>query len=110
MVGLIGRAVCSLKVVEDFLDVHISYVVVEGRVDDLNMNCFSSCSGSLFASLVYYLEVGDVCSGVVVGNAVLVNCTGDMTIVFLYSIFQTSAGFSYVRKVAIFFWEGPFYL
>ena len=33
------------------------------------------------------------------------NGTGDMTTVF-YSIFQTSAGFSYVRKAAIFFWAG----
>ena len=44
----------------------------------------------------------------VVGNAVFINCTGDMAIVFFYSIFQTSAGFFYVRKVAIFFWAGPF--
>ena len=35
--------------------------------------------------------------------AVFVNCTGDITIVFFYSIFQTSAGFSYIRNVAVFF-------
>ena len=58
------------------------------------MNSFSSFSGKLFAILVCYLEVEDVGSGLVVGNTVLVNCTGDMTIVFFYSIFQTSAGLS----------------
>ena len=31
-----------------------------------------------------------------------------MVIVFFYSIFQTFAGFFYVRKVAIFFSAGPF--
>ena len=37
-----------------------------------------------------------------------VNCIGDMTTVFFCSILETSAGFFYVRKVAIFFWAGPF--
>ena len=36
---------------------------------------------------------------VVVGNSVYVNCTGDRTIVFFYSYFQTSAGFSYVDRL-----------
>ena len=44
----------------------------------------------------------------VVGNAVFANCTGDMTIVFFFSIFQTFTGFSYVTKVAIFLLSGPF--
>ena len=52
--------------------------------------------GSLFSILVYYLEMGDVGLEMIVGNAVFVNCTGNMTILFFYS---TSAGFSYVRKV-----------
>ena len=65
------------------------------------MDGFSSSSGNLLAVLVYYLEVGDVGSGVVDGNAVLVNCTVDMAIVFFNAIFQTSIGLSYVRKVAI---------
>ena len=42
------------------------------------------------------------------GNNVFVNCTGDMTIVIFYFISQTSAGLSYVRKVAIFLWTGTF--
>ena len=60
MVRLIGRSICSKKVVEDFWDVHISYVMVEGRVVNSNMNGFSSFSGNLFSILVYYLEVGNV--------------------------------------------------
>ena len=60
------------------------------------------------ASLSIILKQEDVGSGMVVGNAVFVSCTGDMTIGFFFSIFQTSAGFSYIRKVAIFFWAGPF--
>ena len=55
------------------------------------MNGFSSFFGNLFGVLVYYVEVGDVGSWVVVGNAVYVNCIGDMTIVFFYSILKTSA-------------------
>ena len=52
--------------------------------------------------------MGDVCTGVVVGNVVFVDCNVNMTIVFFCSIFQTSAGFSYVRKVANFFWAEQF--
>ena len=80
----------------------------EGRAVDSNMNGFSSFSSNLFGILVFYLEVGDVGSGMVVGSTVFVNCTGDMTIVFFYSIFQISDGFSYVRNLADFFWAGPF--
>ena len=40
---------------------------------------------NLFAVFFYYLELGDVGSGVVAGHAVLANYTGDMTIVFFYS-------------------------
>ena len=43
-----------------------------------------------------------------VGNVVFVNCTGDVTVVFFYTIFQTTAGFSYKRKFVIFFQAGPF--
>ena len=99
LVRLTGKSVCSKKVVEDFRDVHFSCVTAEGRVDDLNMDGFY---GNLFAVLVNYLEVGATGLRVVVGDVVFVNCTGDMTITFFYSIFQTSAGFSYVRKVAVF--------
>ena len=74
----------------------------------LDTDSFSSFPGNLFAVLIYYPEVGDVSSGLVVGKVMFVYCTGDMTIVFFYSMFQTSAGFSYMRKVALFFWEGPF--
>ena len=103
-----GRSVCSKKVVEDFWNVHCSCGMVEGIVVDSNMNGFSTFFGSLFPVLVYYLEVGDVSSGVIVGNAVFVNCTGYRTTVFLYPIFQTSAGFSYVRKFAVFLWAKLF--
>ena len=44
----------------------------------------------------------------VVGHTLLVSCTGDMTVVFINSIFQTSAGLYYVGKVTNFFWAGPF--
>ena len=98
--------ICLLqKGVWKFLGCTFSCVVIEGRVVDYNMNSFS---GTLFAILVYYLAVGDIDSGVVVGNVVFVNWPGHMIIVFFYSIFQTSAGFTCVRKVAIFFWAGPF--
>ena len=73
--------------------------MVDGRVGDLNMDSFSSFTGILSAALVYYLQVGDYGSGMVVGNVVFVNCTGVMTIVFFYCIFQVSAGFSCVSKV-----------
>ena len=108
MIRLTGRSVCSKKVVEDFWDVHFPSIMVEGSFADSDMDGFFSFSGNLFAVLVYYLEVGNVGSGVVLRSAVYVNLTGDMTIVFFYSIFQTSAGFSYVRKDAVFFWAGPF--
>ena len=52
------------------------------------------------------LEVADVGLRVVVGNAVFVNCTGHITIVFFYSIFQTFVGFCYLIKVTDFFWTG----
>ena len=87
MVRLTGRSVCSKKLLEDFWDVHFSCVMVQGRVADSNMNGFSSFFGNLFSVLVYYLEVRDVGSGLVVGNAPFVNCTGDMTIVFFHYIF-----------------------
>ena len=99
------------KEVEDFWDEHFSSVTVEGMDVDFNMDGFS---GSLFTFLVSYLELWDVGLWVVVGNAVYVNCTGYMTNMFFYSIskhlldFQTSAGFSYLRMVSIFFWAEPF--
>ena len=105
MVRLIRRSVCPKKMVKNFWDVHFSFVMVKSRVFDSKMNGFSA---NLFAVLVYYLEVEDVDIWVVVGNAVFRNCTSDMTVVFFYSIFHLSAGFSCVRKVAIFFWAGPF--
>ena len=52
--------------------------------------------------------MGIVGLGMDVGNTVLADSIGDMTIMFFYSIFQTSVGFSYVGKVEISFWEGPF--
>ena len=72
------------------------------------MEGFPSFSGHFFTVLVYYLEVGDIGSGVLAENAVFVNFTSDINIVLFYSFFQTSAGFSYIREVAISFWPGPF--
>ena len=100
LVRLTGKSVCSKKVVEYFWEVHIFHVTVKGSVVDSNMDDFS---GNMFAVLVYYHEVGDIGLGVVAGNAVFVKCTGSMTIVFFYSIFQASAGISYVRKVTFLF-------
>ena len=59
-------------------------------------------------SSIYYFEKGDVGFGMIVGYTVLVNCTGDVTAVFFYSILETLAGLIYVGEVAIFFWTGPF--
>ena len=75
----------------------------EGRVVDSYIDCFSSISGNVFIILAYYLEVGDIGSGMGVGQFVLVNCTSDVTVVFFDSIFQTSAGLYYVGKVTTFF-------
>ena len=80
--------------------------MIVGRVDDSNMDDPSSLSNNLFADLVYYLEVGEFGLGWLL-DILFVNCTSDMTIVFFYSVFQTSAGFSYVRKGCIFL-VGPF--
>ena len=55
----------------------------EGRVVDCNMDGLSSFSSDLFAVFVCYLKVEDAGSGEVLWNAVYVNCTGDMTIVFI---------------------------
>ena len=52
--------------------------------------------------------MGDVGLEMDVGNGVYVNCTGEITIVFFYSVFLIHAGFFNVRKVAIFFLAGPF--
>ena len=60
LVSLIGRSICSKKVIEDFWDVNISSVTIEGRFIDSNMNGFSIFSSHLFAIFVYYLEVRDV--------------------------------------------------
>ena len=76
LVGLIGRSVCYEK------QLKISIMYIFPVAFDSYMDGFSSFSGNLFAVLVYSLEVGDIGSGIVVGNAVYVNCTGDMTTVF----------------------------
>ena len=69
--------------VEDSWGVEFSSVTVEGRIVDSNMDGFSS---NLLAVSVCFCKVGDVGLGMVVGNVVFVNCTGDMTIVFFYYI------------------------
>ena len=63
---------------------------------------------NLFVVLIYYLEVGNVGSGVIDGNAVYVNWTGDMAIVLFHSIFQTSAELFHARTVT--FWQDHFRL
>ena len=108
LVRLHGRSAFSKKVVEDFWDVNFPCVTVEGRVFDSNMNSFSSFSGNLFAILVYCLEVGDIYSGVVIGNDVFVNCTGDITIVLFYSIFLNICWIILCEKSYNFLWAGPF--
>ena len=85
-VRLIGRSICSKKLVKDFWDVHFSYVVVESRNVNSNLDGFSRFPGNLFAVLIYYFEMGNVGFGVIVGYTVLVNCTGDVTAVFFDSI------------------------
>ena len=74
------------EVVEYFWDVHFSHVVVEGRIVNSNMDGFSSFYGNLFAVLFYYFEMGDVGFGMIVGSTMLVNCIGDMIVVFFDSI------------------------
>ena len=60
--------------------------MVEGRIVNSNIDGFSSFPGNLFAVLIYYFEIGDICFGIIVGYTVLVNCTGDVTAVFFDSI------------------------
>ena len=96
------RCVCFKKLAKYLWDTHVSPVASEGMVVDSNTDGFSCFFGNLFAAMVYHLEVGDVGSDVVVRNTMFVNCTGDMPIVFFYSIFQSAIGFFYVRKVVIF--------
>ena len=60
--------------------------MVEGRIVNSNMNGFSSFPGNIFAGLIYYFESGVVGLGMIVGHTVLVNCTGDVTTMFLDSI------------------------
>ena len=105
MFRLTGRSICSKKVAEDSWDLHFAHVVVDGRIINSYRNGFS---GKLFTILAYYLEVGDVGSGMALGHAVLLNCTGNnMAFVFFNSVLLTSAGLYYVGKVTIFFWTGP---
>ena len=54
------------------------------------MDGFCIYSGTLFAVLVYYLEVRDIGSWMAVGNAVFVNCMGDMIIVLFFLYFLDS--------------------
>ena len=70
-------------------------------VVDSNMDGLSSFSGNLFAVLVYYLEVGDDCVEVVIGNAVFVNCTGEMTIVFIYSFSKHLLNLSHILSCSV---------
>ena len=53
-------------------------------------------------------EEQDVGFRMFVGHTVLVNSTGDVTAVFFDSILQTSTGLTYVGRVKIFYWAGPF--
>ena len=92
MVRLVGRSICPRKVVKDFWGVHFSCIAMEDRFADSNMNGFSSFSGSLFAALVYYFEVGDVGFGMIVGHTVLVNCTGDISLILFSKHLLDSPG------------------
>ena len=66
------------------------------------MACLASVVTPLLSwSIIFKWEI--LACGVVAGNAVFVNCTDDMTITFIYSIFQASTGFSYELNVAVFF-------
>ena len=60
--------------------------MVEGRIVNSDMNGFSSFPGNLYAVSIYYYEMGDVGFGLIVGYLVLINCTGNVTVVFFDSI------------------------
>ena len=79
--------------------------MVDWRVGESNIDGFS---GKMLAVIVYYLDVGDDGFRVIVGNALYVNCNGDLINTLFHSIFQTSAWFSNEWKVIIFFLAGPF--
>ena len=86
---------------------YIFPIIVGKRVGGSDMDRFSIFFSNLFTLLAYYLEVGDVGSGMDVGNTMFVNCTVRLIVVFFNSILQTSAVFSYVENVTISLWEGP---
>ena len=99
MVRLIGRFICSKKVVEHFWNVHISHVAGEGGIANSDINAFT---GNVFAILVHYFEVADIGPGMPVRHTALIYCTDDMTGVFFNTILQSTAGLSYAGKVTIF--------
>ena len=72
------------------------------------MDGLSSFSCILFAVLVYYPEVGDAGLGMIVDKCCIHKLHCNMSIVFFYSTFQAFAGFSYERKIGIFFWAESF--
>ena len=102
MVRLIGRSLYSMIVVEDFWDVYFNCVTVESRVVDSNMNGFSSSLATCLVSQSIILK-GEMLPKEWLLEILFVDFTGVMTIVFFYSIFQASTGFSYVGKVTVFF-------
>ena len=75
-----------MKVVKDFQDVHFSHVLVEGRIVNSDMDGFSSFPGDLFAVLIYYFEMEDAGSWMIIGYTVLINYTGNVIAVFFDSV------------------------
>ena len=60
------------------------YVTIECWVVNPDVD---GSSGNFFAVLIFYFEVGDVGTEVVVGITMVVNYTGYMTTMSFYSIF-----------------------
>ena len=82
--GLTHKKACLLlKVCSRFLKCTFFYVTIGCQALYLDVDGFPD---NLFAMLLYYSEVGDVCIRVVVKFIVDVNGTGNMTAMFFQSI------------------------
>ena len=107
MIRLIGRSICSKKVVK--ISRMQIFSVLQLRAGLFILIQIASQASLVTCLLSWYiiLKWEMLALGWLLDN-LLVNCTSEVTAVFLDSIFQTSAGLSYGGKVTIFFSMGPF--
>ena len=66
---------------------HFTSIVIECWVGDPDADGVLDFSHKLLVILVYYFEMRDVISGMIIRLTMNINCTSFITTVFLYSIF-----------------------